>query len=230
MNMKKLVILALAALLTAPVFAQSIKDPVYASSDGKAMFDLFDHLGYGYNFVKTDAFTPGWSGDFFLNVLKFGLYPVEKLGLEVGVDLSFNDFASKDAAFVLHDGIVNTADFSTIGLGSTFDRKRSDFAVFGLSAPVLVKGIFEKVEIGVGAVANWNITGSANAYLRKDNRELNYTESKGKVNPFSYGIMAVLSYNQFGVYFKYYPKSPRVLPEASPIDMSFMTLGVSLGL
>ena len=80
MKMKKLVILIVTALLAVPGFAQI--EPVYTSSDGKAMFDIVHHIGYGYNITKSSDFKPGWCSDFFLNILSFGLYPTEHLGFE----------------------------------------------------------------------------------------------------------------------------------------------------
>ena len=230
MNMKKLVMMALAALLAVPCFAQIEKEPVYMSSNGKAMFDVFDHFGFGYNSVKSADYKPSFSSDIFLNVLKVGVYPAECLGLELGVDLEFNDFNSRQSAFTLdNDNKIHAVDYQALGLGSTFDKKRSDFFVFGLGAPVLVKGIFGKVQIGAGAEAFWNITGSTSAFLRQGNRDLNYTERKAKVNPFSYAIVGTLSYNAFGVFFKFYPKSSHLLPEGS-VDLSYMTVGIALGL
>ena len=227
LNMKKLVMMALAALLAMPCFAQ--KEPVYTSVSGKAMFDVFNHVGFGYNATKSADFKPGFASDIFLNVLKVGVYPVECLGLELGVDLEFNDFTTKQSAFALVDNKIHAIDFDALGLGHGFDRKRSDFFVFGLGAPVLVKGIFGKFQLGAGAEAFWNITGSTSAFLRQDNREVTYTERKAKVNPFSYAVVGTLSYNDFGLYVKYYPKSSRLLPEGS-VDLSYTTIGIAIGL
>ena len=228
-NMKKIIMTALVALLAAPCFAQP-EEPVYTSSDGKFTFDIIGHFGAGYHFVESNDFKPFRPSEFFVNMVKFGVYPIENLGLELGVDLQFNTFPSKETAFgVQGDGLIKPVSFSTLGLGDSFDRTRGSFSVFGLGAPVLVKGFFNDIRIGVGPVFSWNITGDTNVYLSKDNRDLTYHESDAKVNPFSYGLMAVLGYKVFDVYFKYYPKSVRILPEGS-IDMSYMTLGIALGL
>ena len=61
------------------------------------------------------------------------------------------------------------------------------------------------------------------------NYRTSYNIIKAKVNPFSYGIMATASYGSFGLYFKFYPKSSRILPEGS-VDVSYTTLGIVLGL
>ena len=223
MKMKKLVILAVAALLAVPGFAQV--EPVYTSSDGKATFDMFGHLGFGYHITKSNDFKPSWCDEFFVNILKFGLFPTENFGFELGVDLQVNDFNSREKAFVQHDRIIKAVDFSTLEV----DRKRSDFTVVSLGAPVLVKAKFEKVEFGAGAVASWNFAGSTSYWAQKGNRNITVNETKAKVNPFSYGIVATASYGAFGVYFKYYPKSSRILPEGS-VDVSYSTVGIVLGL
>lgn len=229
MSMKKTILTALVALLAFPVFAQSDDEPLYTSSNGQFTFDLFDHIGFGYDAVKSADFKPAFSCDFFMNVIKLGLYPVRNLGLELGVDFEFNDFTSKESAFAQRDGIIKAIDFPAFDVYGSFDRKRSDFSVFAMSAPVLVKGIFDKVEIGIGAVASWNFTGTTGYHLRTDKSDLNYTERKAKVNPFSFGILATVSYDEFGLFFKYYPKSSHLLPEGS-VDLSFTTVGVAISL
>ena len=227
MKMKKLVILIVTALLAVPGFAQI--EPVYTSSDGKAAFDVFGHIGYGYHITKSDDFKPGWCSDFFVNILKFQLFPAEHFGFELGVDLQINDFNTKDKAFVQRDGLIKVADFSTLETIGGVDRKRSDFTIVSLGAPLLLKVKFEKVGFGAGAVASWNIGGGNSYWVEKGNRSMTINESKAKVNPFSYGIVATASYGAFGLYFKYYPKSSRLLPEGS-VDLSYSTVGIVLGL
>ena len=212
MKMKKLVILVVTALLAVPGFAQI--EPVYTSSDGKAMFDIVHHIGYGYNITKSNDFKPGWCGDFFVNILSFGLYPTEHLGFELGVDLQVNDFNTKDKAFVQRDGLIKVADFSTLETIGGVDRKQSDFTILSL---------------GAGAVASWNLSGVNSYWVEKGNRSMTINERKAKVNPFSYGIVATASYGAFGLYFKFYPKSSRLLPDGS-MDLSYSTVGIVLGL
>ena len=227
MRMKKLVIMVVTALLAFPGFTQI--EPVYTSSDGKAMFDIANHIGYGYHITKSSDFTPSWCDEFFVNIIKFGLYPAESFGFELGVDLQVNDFNTKEKAFVQRDGLIKTADFSTIEMLGGIDRKRSDFTTVSLGAPVMLKVKFDKVGFGIGAVASWNFAGTNSYWVEKANRHMDIIESKAKVNPFSYGIVAQASYGVFGVYFKYYPKSSRLLPEGS-VDMSYSTIGIVLGM
>lgn len=222
--MRKYFLTALVALLAAPCFAQ-YGSPLHTSDNGKFTFDILDHFGVGYNIVNTDDYTPNGSTDVFLNVAEIGLYPTKNFGLEVGVDLQFNAFYSKETAFAQVDKIIKPVAFSALGLGDNFDRKRGCFSVFGLGAPVLLKGSFGNFQIGVGGIASWNITADNDARLRKDNRRLIYEESSAKANPFSYCFLGTLSYEEIGAYIKYNPKSSRLLPDGS-IDMSFITLGV----
>jgi hypothetical protein len=220
--------MALAALVAIPVFAQEDEDNrVYTAPSGKAFVDIFDNIGYGYHFVNSAEYTPAWSGEFFFNILEFGLRPADVLGIDLGIDMFWSNFDSQTSAFTQDNQLINVVDFDHYVSGS-IEKKHSGFDVFGLTAPLVVKGIFGKFEIGGGAFASWNIAGSTYCRFRKDNTRAQIEEVKAKVNPFTYGFLATVSYDDFGVYFKYYPKSSKLLPEGS-VDLSYMTLGLVLG-
>lgn len=225
--MKKLVMLALAALVAMPVFAED-ENRVYSAPDGKAFVDLLSHAGYGYHFVKSDDFTPAWSGELFFNVVKFGLRPADVLGIDLSVDFAWNHFGSKTNSFYQSSQLIKAApDFSHYVTG-TIDQKHSGFSVYSLTAPLVVKGIFDKFVIGAGAFASWNITGQTFCSYRQENVRADLYEVKAKVNPFTYGFLATVAYDDFGVYFKYYPKSSKLLAEGS-VDLSYLTLGLVIG-
>lgn len=229
--MKKLVMLTLAVFLASPVFAagDNENNALYTSPSGTVSFDLFSHIGYGFHFVKSNSFNPNSGGELFVNVLKFGVYPAQWLGMELGVDMAFNNFNSKREAFYLDNARkIQVKDFSEIEAG-TLDKHRGGFNVFSLNAPLLVKGIIGDVQVGVGAVASWNAAADTYYYFRKDNRRTEVSETKAEVNPFTYGFIATVSYDGLGLFFKYYPKSSRLLPEGG-VDLSYMTLGISIGL
>ena len=210
----------------APAFADD-DDVLYTSPDGKVTFDMFHHIGYGYHIVNSSDFKSNWSSEFFLNVVKVGVYPTGNLGIELGVDLDFNNFNSKGSAFIQDSGqLIQAVDFLAVETGN-LQKPRGGFNTFGLSAPLLVKGIFGDFQLGVGAVATLNLTGDTYYHFRQDNRRTEISERKAKVNPFTYGILALLSYDDLGLYFKYYPKSSRLLPEGS-VDLGFMTVGISI--
>jgi hypothetical protein len=226
--MKKVLLAALMALVAVPSFAAPDDDALFTSSNGVVQFDMASHIGYGYHFVKSADFKPNWSGEIFFNVLKIGIYPAEVLGIEMNVDCLFNNFNSKTAVFSLDkDKLVHATDFSEV-VPSGYEKSRGGLNVFSLSTPVLLKGIFGDFEVGVGAEASFNLVGDVYHRYRKDNVRTRIDESKAKVNPFSYGFVATFSHNDAGIFFKYYPKSSRLLPEGS-VDLSYMTLGIAFG-
>lgn len=215
---------ALVALFTLPVFAQ---DPIY--SNGTVTFDAISHFGFGYNMVKTDAFKPAFSSEFFMNILELDLLPTEHFGIDLGVDLDWNNIGSKESAFLQNnDHLIKPIDFSEVQTGS-LTKPRGGINVFSLTAPLRLKLIFGDFAIGAGAEASYNVAASNYYYFRQDNRRVDVTETKAKVNPFSYDILAFFSYDELGVYFKYRPKGVRVLPEGG-VDFSFMTVGIHIGL
>ena len=223
--MKKILLLALSALLTLPVIARE-SDPVASSADGKVTFDMVSHVGYGYHFVKSADFTPSWSGDFFLNILKLGLYPVDDLSLELSLDFDLKNFTSKTVPFYLDaDKKVQPGAFPT---GASYKKCRGGINVYSLNAPLHVKYNLGHVRLGLGAEASFNMTGDAYYHYREDNKRTQVTASKAAVNRFSYGFFATLGVNDGCFFFKYYPKGSRLLPDGS-VDLSFMTIGIAFG-
>ena len=224
---------ALAALFVLPMFAQDeTLDPIYTSSNGKVEFDMLSHIGFGYNIVKTNDFKPAFSSEFMMNVVDLGLYPTQNLGIELGVDFTYNNIGSRESAFIqTKDHLIKAVDFSSVKLDEIagITKPRGGIDVFSFTAPLLLKGVFNKFEIGAGAEACYNVSAETYYYFRQENRRVEVSESKAKVNRFTYDFLAFLSYNDFGVYFKYRPKNSRILPDGS-VDLSFMTVGIVLGL
>ena len=228
MDMKKILLAAVMALFVMPSFARE-EEPIASTSDGKLTFDMVSHIGYGYHFVQSSAFKPGWCGDFFLNILKVGFYPSDVVGLEVSVDADFKNFNSKDVRFFGDaDHKAQVSPFSAVADGAAFSKARGGLNVFSLNAPVQVKLNIGRVRLGLGAEATYNIAGDTYYHYRQDNKRTEITENKVALNPFSYGFIASLGINDGCFFFKYYPKSSRILPEGS-VDLSFMTLGIAFG-
>ncbi|MBQ6763068.1 MAG: hypothetical protein IJP49_09995 [Bacteroidales bacterium] len=227
--MKKLFFAFLTSLLVGvPALAAEEDYSLYTSSDGKVSFDMFSHIGYGYHFVSSSDFKSNWSGEFFFNILKVEVRPAEVLGLSLGLDARFNNFNSKNTAFALGNGdnLIKAFDFGGLVDGS-FDKSRGGFNVFSLDTPFLVKGIFGNFELGVGAFAAFNLAGNTYYSFMQANRRTEVSETKAKLNTFNYGLFATFSYDDIGVYFRYYPKSSRLLPDGS-VDLSYMTLGIAI--
>ena len=90
----------------------------------------------------------------------------------------------------------------------------------------MVKGIFNSVEVGVGAEASLNFLGETNLRYEVGNTRTQMQQSDAEVNLFSYGMIATLAYDGLGLYFKYYPKGSKVLPDGS-VDINYVTVGIA---
>ena len=224
--MKKILTCALAALLLLPTFARE-KEPVASSADGKVTFDVASHVGYGYHFVKSSDFRPAWSGNLFINLVKLGVH-LDDLSLGLGLDFDYKNFTSKESIF-LQDGAhkIQTSAFPT--MDGTLKKCRGGIDVFSLTTPLHVQYSIGHIRLGLGAEANFNLTGDTYFRYKVDNKRTLVSESKAAVNPFSYGFFATLGVNDGCFFFKYYPKSSRILPKGS-VDLGFMTLGIAFGL
>lgn len=226
-----MLITALAALLTVTAFADDPDEPMYTSSDGKFTVDLFSHMGWGYHITSSKDFKPAGAGEFFFNIAKIGLYPAEHLGLELGVDIEGNYFRSKENFFELDSqNKIKAIDIASYmsSLSGGYERARGSFSFLTFNAPVLVKGIFDKFELGVGAEASLNCLGDTYTSYRIGNKQTEIDESGAEINLFSYGLVATIGYDDMSLYFKYYPKGSKVLPDGS-VDFSFVTVGIAFG-
>ncbi len=225
--MKRFLISALTALVAVTAFAAPPDEPLYSSENGTFTFDLFSHLGYGYHAVKSDAFKASHSGEFFFNIVKFGLYPTEHLGFELGGDFEVNFVRSKKTFFGLDSkNLIQVVDFNTFEIGKTLEKPRGGFSFLTANFPLMVKGIFNSVEVGVGAEASLNFLGETNLRYEVGNTRTQKQQSDAQVNLFSYGLIATLSYDGLGLYFKYYPKGSKVLPDGS-VDLNYVTVGAA---
>lgn len=226
MSMKRMILSAFAALMTVTAFAQV--EPVYTSPNGQLTFDIASHVGFGYHVTKSSAYTPGFSSEIFANIVKLGVYPVKQLGFELGVDIEGNFFTSKTSSFVVDSQKkVQAGSFDNLEDGN-IDKTRGGFNFLTFNAPLLLKGIFGKVEIGVGAEASLNCLGGTYYRYRQGIKRVQVDMTDADINRFSYGIIASLSYDDAGVYFKYYPKGSQVLPDGS-VDVDFVTVGIAFG-
>lgn len=224
--MKKIAMLALAALISVPMFAQEEEwdNLVYSSPNNVVRFELLSNFGYGYHFINSSDFRSRMSDEFFFNIAQFGLYPIDALGIEMGVDLAFSDFASNSHAFYLNsDRKIQAIEFSELVPG-TLDRHYGSADIFSINAPLLLKLRAGNFWIGGGAIGSLNLSGRTDYAYRQDNRRVEVSERRAQINRFTYGLVATLGFDSFGVYFKYYPKTSRLLPEGS-MDINYMTLG-----
>ena len=228
--MKKIALLALAALFSFPLIAQEDDDldnVIFASANDVVRFEALSHIGYGYHFVKSPDFQSRMSDEYFLNIVSLGIYPADVFSIELGLDASISDFGSRTHAFMQsEDRLVRSKEFSLLEQG-TLDRHYGSFAVLSLNAPLLLKLHAGGFWIGGGAVGSLNIWGRTYYAYRQHYREVAVTERRAKVNTFTYGLIATLGFDSFGLYFKDYPRTSRLLPDGS-VDVSYMTVGAVL--
>lgn len=222
--MKKILFIVLAAMFAVQSFAQDddLSLVVASSDDEKVQFEMISHMGYGFHIVKSDSFDPNAAGEFFINIADLKLYPIEQFGFEIGIDLLVNHFNQKGVMFFVDQSrnIGTSMDLDKIG----FEKLRGGFTTVGFDAPVLAKGKFGKFEIGAGIDGSWNLTGNTWYRYKSNGHRTEVRENRGKVNSLTYGFLATVSYDGFGVYFRYRPKSQKLLPQDS-IDFTYMTVG-----
>jgi hypothetical protein len=178
--------------------------------------------------VKSTEFNPGEAGEFFFNVLQLDVFPSDFLEIQLGVDAEFNHFSSRRSNFFLDSQhCVQVEDFRPDNHANS--KFRSGFRYFNLNAPLMVKGLIQYLQVGVGLEASLNLAGKTFTNLREDNVRTKLLESGARLNRFSFGLVAGVTYNDLGVYVKYYPKSSKILAPGS-VELSCWTLGITYGL
>ena len=213
---------------TLMIFSVLVALPLFSTkaSAQYASMDVISSIGFGYNIVKTDDFTPSASGEFFVNLVSAKLYPVDFFGVEIGIDYRTVDFTSKDEAFYL-DGskVIHVQPFKDKHSGiDSSKRYFSRFRTNTFSAPVTLNFKAGKFSLGAGAEANYNLPGRVKDKFFIDGQKNKQIDKGAQFNKFNYDFLACLLYDDTGIYVRYYPKSSRLMPE-SGVDVSFLTMG-----
>lgn len=230
--MKRLASFVLALLVAIPVLAKIEEDPsisVYSSSDGIVSVDVLGHFGWGYHVVSADSFSANSSGEVFFNVAKLKITPIDAVSLQAGVDCKWTYFGSASYLFYQHEHMVNVSSFSTAFSGQHWDKSYSSVNIFSLSAPAVLKFNLGPITIGGGAEANFNISGETYYRLRSEDIRTEVTESKAKLNTFTYDFIGMVGFNDLSVYAKFYPKGTSMIA-GDGVPFSYWTLGVMLSL
>lgn len=212
---------------------------IYRSADNKFSFDIFGHIGIGFPIVTTNDFKPGGSSEGFINAVDFSYRFTDKFSVNAGIDFMWQDINSSENIFLLDDTKHIRVDQGTAYVLDNYDYLTSSISSMGFSAPILLKGYFGKVVVGLGACLQTNLWGNTSyettiisqnkdIYLR-DN--VYVREKHAEVTPFTCSLMATLSYMEtFGIYFRYYPSKYAIVPQhAGSPRFGLMTLGFSLG-
>lgn len=233
MKRQRLIALSLLLLAVLPARAQQ-KDNAYdnliaATPDEVIQLRGITRIGYGFHLVRSHDFTAGPSGEFFMNVLTLRMFPHDNLAIDLGLEAEYNFASSKRNFFYLDsDRQVRTAGFD--GIDGHASSHSSSLDVFTINLPLLAKFMVGNVCLGIGAEGGFNVTGSTSYRYRVDNRTTRVTESRAKLNVFSYGLTAMADYKGAGLYVKFYPgASSRLLP-AGGTDLRYWTLGIVLSM
>lgn len=225
--MKKLFVIALAALMSVTAFSQDFDDEyIYQSKDGLVTLNILEHIGYGYHFLDTDSFKPSDAGEFFFNILKLKIYPIERVGLEISADWKFSHFASKENGFEL-DGSNKVQPFVlSQKFGSDINKARGWMHVNSFSFPAILKVGSESIKIGAGIEADYNYRGTVNYKYKTDGKRKHEKVKGMELNTWTYNFIGVVYLDGLTVYGKYYPNGFSVLADGSGVKMDYWTLGI----
>ena len=247
--MRRLLIAVLALCTLVPAYSQDLSAlaDVYAdgtpilpeeeepsmiiaqSKDGKVVFYGSTHMGYGFHVMKSSDFLPARSKEFFLNLVKLGIYPADFLGIELGVDAEHNSFKSNNT-FFFTDGsdTVRQEAIENVVPGKV-TKPISAFNYLTLNFPLLVKLRFGDLQIGGGAEAGFNFAGRTWYRYNTERRTVGVRDKGARINSFTYGFIGMVSYQGIAFFVKWYPGSSGILPAGSP-DLDHMTFGIAFGL
>ena len=225
--MKRIASFVLALLVAIPVLANEGEDPtmsVYSSSDGIVSVDILSHFGWGYHLVSAENFSANSSGEVFFNIGKLKIDPFEGVGLEAGLDCKWTYFGSGSYLFYQDNHLVNVTSFSDAFLNERWDKSYSSVNIFSLSVPALLKFNIGPVQLGGGAEANLNLSGETYYRLRSENIRTEVTESKAKLNTFTYDFIGTIGFDNTLLYVKFYPKGSSMIA-GDGVPFNYWTIG-----
>jgi hypothetical protein len=251
--MKKLTAFFVTSLLALPIFAQQpqkqetpspiLRSTVFSAQDGLLSINLMDHVFFGYNIVDADAFTPNGGGELSLNTLALNVSPAPPFGHHVGMDCKWQFFSTKDSRFfldkdkipqVIHYPIPtpgNSAQEQTtpaLPEESMTSKYRGSLHTFTLAIPVLATvHLNDNFWLSAGAEANLNMTSWTN--FEEESGDVTETTSvaDGQVRPFTFNFMGMIGFRDTALFFKYYPKTSRIVPDGG-VEFDYCTVGVTL--
>lgn len=257
--MKKILISVLAIALSIPAFSQNvdmeryeeiiddlkedIKDAVenadeddyspmlWESEDGLFRLYTVSHIGYGLYCISNSNFVPAMSGEFFVNLLRVGFYPVQDWGLEINLDLGHNALRSIESVLLL-DGDREVYAMPAKDIYPANARKtRSTLEFYSVNIPFLVKYDYGDMSFGLGTEISLNMAGRAKYKYSTGYDTFNFTGKRAGINTFTYAFEATASYYDFGLFVKWYPRHSGILSGRN-LDMKkgYVSIGISFGL
>ena len=232
-----------------------LRSTVFSAQDGLLSINLMDHVFFGYDIVDSEAFTPNGGGELSLNALALNVSPAPSFGLQVGMDCKWQFFSTEDSRFFLDESKIpqvmgyppkKDTPETTPEQGKTqaqaseqpatpalpeemmTSKYRGSLHTFSLAIPVLATvHLNDYFWISAGAEANLNMTSWTN--FREESGDVSKTTSvaDGQVRPFTFNFLGMVGFRDTAVFFKYYPKTSRIVPDDGVL-FDYCTVGVSL--
>ena len=255
--MKKLTAYLVLSLLALPVFAQQpqrsetpspiLHSTVFSAQDGLLSISLMDHVFVGYNIVDSDAFTPNGGGELSLNTLVLNISPLSNFSAQVGMDCKWQFFSTHDSRFFLDKTKIPQVTPYPIPTGqgqvqevaqeqttpalpeeSMTSKYRGSLHTFSLAIPVLATlQVNENFWLSAGAEANLNLTSWTNFHEEQGDVTQTTSVAGGQVRPFTFNFMGMVGFTDAALFFKYYPKTSRIVPDGG-VEFDYCTVGVTL--
>ena len=255
--MKKLTATLVISLLALPIFAQQEQTPstasnllssvVFTAEDGLFSLNLMDHVFFGYNIVNSEAFTPHGGGELSLNALVLNVNPIPSVSLQVGLDCKWQFFSTKDSRFFLDESKIPQVINYPIALPESTAQAqaeeqaspalpeeamtvkyRGSLHTFSLAIPVLATAhVNDNFWISAGAEANLNMTSWTNFRAESGDVTETTSVSDGQVRPFTFNFVGMVGYQDTALFFKYYPKTSRIVPDGG-VQFDYCAVGVTI--
>lgn len=206
--------------------------PLLWESDDR-MFRLYtvSHIGYGLYCISNSNFVPAMSGEFFVNLVRLGFYPVDDWGLEMNLDFGHNALRSIESVLLLDDQrevyAVPAQEFHP----SSARRTRSSLEFYSVNIPFLVKYDYGNLSFGLGTEISMNLAGRAKYKYNTGHDTYSFVGKRAAINTFTYAFAATASYYDLGLFVKWYPKHAGILSGRN-LDMKkgYVSIGISFGL
>ena len=183
------------------------------------------HLYVGGLIVPDEQFPRSKSHEVGLNILQLSINAAEWLSLDLGCDLKWDRFISKQTMYE----IDKNGQFA-ISAATPPNRIKSKICAFGFSAPANISINIGKVGLKFGAEALYDLD-RCNKVKNKF-RDANGKRDKqilegGEIQNFRLSYFGVLSFEDLGIYFKYCPGT--IIPGSINLQ-NLVSIGVFFGL
>ena len=204
---------------------------IWESEDGQFKLFTVSHIGYGLYFINNSDFVAALSGEFFVNIARLGFYPIPDWGLEINLDYGHNALRSSESVLLM-DGdrevySVPGADFYP----ASASWKRSSLEFSSLNFPFLFKHDYGEFSFGLGTEVSINFLGRTRYKYTVDHNKYSCVGKRAAINTFTYAFEATVSYDDMGLFIKWYPKHSGIL-SGRALDMrnGYVSIGLCFGL